>query len=100
MNPPVDNTIKDGPEHFYADCSADKVMTGEYRIGVANYAGATGKTATVQVASWSGGVLSTNSVALGEPTKTDTGYQLLTVNVARDESTGKVTVSSVSPNQH
>ena len=96
----VDNTIKDGPEHFYADCSADKVMTGEYRIGVANYAGATGKTATVQVASWSGGVLSTNSVALGEPTKTDTGYQLLTVNVARDESTGKVTVSSVSPNQH
>jgi len=45
----VDNTVSDGPEHYYASCDPDMLDTGIYKIGINNYAGAEGRTATIQV---------------------------------------------------
>lgn len=89
----VDNTEANGPEHYYASCDADKLRTGTYRIAVANYAEAQGRTATVQIASWNEGVLGTKSVTLGAETGDYPPYTLFNVIVSKDEQTGKYRVS-------
>ena len=80
----VDNTIANGPEHYYASCSADKLQTGNYKVAVANYSGADGRTASVQIASYSEGVLGTRSVTLGGATGNTPSTTLFTVNVTKD----------------
>src|SRR4051812_49224307 len=35
----VDNTVANGPEHYFASCDPLAVEVGTYRIAVANYAG-------------------------------------------------------------
>jgi hypothetical protein len=61
----VDNTTANGPEHYTATCNADLLQTGLYQIGINNYSGATGRTATVQVASAQSGVLTTKRMSVG-----------------------------------
>ncbi|MEO6603934.1 MAG: hypothetical protein ABIQ16_28885 [Polyangiaceae bacterium] len=61
----VDNTVANGPEHYYASCDPLKLLAGDYAIGINNYAGALGRTATVQVASYSNGVLLSRSLDVG-----------------------------------
>lgn len=56
----VDNTWAYGPEHYFASCnpagsSRPSLQTGNYRIGINNYADATGRTATVQISFAQGG---------------------------------------------
>ncbi|WP_344763891.1 hypothetical protein [Actimicrobium antarcticum] len=80
----VDNVVANGPEHYYASCSAQKLQTGTYKIAIANYARATGRTATMQVASYGSGVLGTKSVTLGGETGDTPMATLFTVNVTKD----------------
>lgn len=80
----VDNTSGFGPEHYYATCDAQQLQTGTYQVSVANYARATGRTATVQVASWQDGVLGTRQVLLGAPTGSTPGFELFNVIVELD----------------
>ncbi|MDE1951043.1 MAG: hypothetical protein KGI35_20695 [Burkholderiales bacterium] len=61
----VDNTVANGPEHYYASCDATKLATGTYAIGINNYARATGRTATVQVSFAQGGQPLTRSLDVG-----------------------------------
>jgi hypothetical protein len=82
----VDNTVSYGPEHYYATCDANALQTGTYKVGIANYSGATGKGASVQISSDFDGVLATEEVELGEPTGKSVGYRLFNVSVTRDSS--------------
>jgi hypothetical protein len=89
----VDNTSADGPEHFYASCDSSVLQTGLYKFSVANFSGADGRVATIQIASDKDGVLGTRSVVLGEATGSNPGSPLFNVQVSKDSSTGKYSVS-------
>lgn len=89
----VDNTVANGPEHYYASCDSSKLQAGTYQISIANYSQADGRTATVQVASWSDGVLGTKSVTLGGATGDNPTYSMFNVVVTKNDQTGKYSVS-------
>lgn len=61
----VDNTVANGPEHYFASCDSARVQEGSYRVGINNYALATGRTATLQVSSAARGELLTRSLDVG-----------------------------------
>ena len=61
----TDNTTANGPEHYYASCDASILQPGVYRVGINNYSSATGRTATVQVASVVSGELLTKTLSVG-----------------------------------
>jgi uncharacterized protein YfaP (DUF2135 family) len=88
----VDNTVANGPEHYYASCDATQLQPGTYKIAVANFARAAGRTATVQVASYNDGVLGTKSVTLGEETGNTPSQALFNVVVDKHQQTGKFSV--------
>lgn len=88
-----DNTVANGPEHYYASCNSDILQLGSYQIAVANYNRADGRTATVQIASWADGVLGTKSVTLGGATFDIPSATLFNVIVTKDSQTGKYSVS-------
>ena len=92
----VDNTIANGPEHYFASCDQTKLLLGNYRIAIANYARAEGKTATLQIASWKEGVLSTKSVTLGQATGNNPAYTIFNAKVEENNSTSgyKVTLDN------
>jgi len=79
----VDNTVANGPEHYYASCDANVLQTGDYTIAVANFNQADGRTATVQIASYLDGVLGTRSVTLGGATGNTPSATLFTVHVSK-----------------
>lgn len=88
-----DNVVANGPEHYYASCDPNKLQTGTYQVKVANYARATGRTATVQIASAKDGVLGTRSVVLGSPTGSNPVFSLFSVTVTKNAETGRYSVS-------
>lgn len=61
----TDNVTANGPEHYFATCTAASLQTGTYSIGINNYARGTGRTATIQVSSYKDGVLLTRSMGVG-----------------------------------
>ncbi len=77
----VDNTSGFGPEHYYAACDAAAVG-GTFLVGVANYSGATGRVATLQLssASFIGEPL---TLTLGDTTGSTPGYYLFRVGVTQ-----------------
>lgn len=89
----VDNTSANGPEHYYASCDSSKLQAGNYKISIANYRKAEGRTAIVQVASWNEGVLDTKSVILGGETRDNPSYSMFNVVVAKNKETDKYSVS-------
>jgi hypothetical protein len=89
----VDNTYANGPEHYYASCSVNRLQTGTYRIAVANYSGESGRTAVVQIASRESGVLGTRSVILGAATGSLPTANIFNVVVNRNQSNNAITVS-------
>ena len=89
----VDNTVADGPEHYYASCDSSTLQTGIYQIAIANYDAADGRTATVQIASWKDGVLGTKSATLGAATGDNPAFSLFNIVVTKDEATSKYSVS-------
>lgn len=64
----VDNTVANGPEHYYIGCDVNSIQEGIYTFKVANYARADGKVATVQI-DLVDGVKRSKSVALGGATR-------------------------------
>ncbi|WP_237380936.1 MULTISPECIES: YfaP family protein [Cupriavidus] len=92
----VDNIVGFGPEHYTATCDATKLALGTYAIGVNNFSGATGRTATVQIASYDEGVLLTRSVGVGMARGTsgdNSPIPVATVQV-RQEGTGRLRVTA------
>lgn len=91
----VDNTVANGPEHYFASCDDTQLQTGTYRIGVNPYSDSAGRTATLQISSRDG-VLTTRTLVLG-PDRGSSGNAsptiLVTVTVARDPETGTYTAS-------
>lgn len=81
-----DNTSANGPEHYFASCDQSQLLLGNYRIAIANYSRADGRTATLQLASWKEGVLSTKSVTLGQATGNDPVYSIFNLSIEEDES--------------
>lgn len=89
----VDNTSANGPEHYYASCDATNLQTGTYTVSVANFSGSDGRTATVQIASWSDGVLGTKFVTLGTATGSNPTYTMFNVVISKDALTGRYSIS-------
>lgn len=89
----VDNTVANGPEHYYASCDAATLQTGVYKVAVANYSGGQGRKATLQIASSLGGVLETKTVVMGSATRDTPSVNLFDVVVARDAATGAYSVT-------
>lgn len=89
----VDNVRGYGPEHYYATCDSSKLRTGTYAISLANYSGAQGRNATVQIASNTDGVLATKTVTMGASTGVTPSVPVFSVNVTSDPATGKLRAS-------
>jgi hypothetical protein len=92
----VDNTTANGPEHYYASCDATKLLVGNYKIGINNYSGATGRTATVQISFAQGGQAITKSLSVGAVRGSSgdaTPISVFTVNVQKDAN-GKFTATA------
>ncbi len=85
----VDNTQARGPEHYYVSCDPRRLQVGRYTVKLANFKGAKGRVATVQLASARGGVLGTRSVVLGEATSAVPAFLMFRVDVTRDPATGR-----------
>jgi hypothetical protein len=62
----VDNTVSNGPEHYYASCDAAKLQEGTYKIGINNYANAVGRIASLQIATATEGEIFSKSLSVGE----------------------------------
>lgn len=80
----VDNTVSYGPEHYFATCNPERIQAGNYQIGVANYRGAKGRKATLQVSSLEDGPLGTRSVVLGESTGSSPSNMVFDVLIKQD----------------
>ncbi len=90
----VDNTVAYGPEHYYATCDKTKLKEGIYQVKLANYARATGRVATVQIASNKQGVLATKTATMGAVTGRTPTFDMFSVEVKKDTS-GQYTVRVV-----
>lgn len=95
----VDNVIGFGPEHFYASCDPAKLQVGTYHLALANFSGAVGRQATVQIASAADGVLLTKTVTVGPATGSTPSIDLADVLVSRNSQTGNYSVSLSAPPQ-
>ena len=93
----VDNVTANGPEHYFASCDPNVLLPGTYRIGINNFSGATGRTATVQVAGAQRGELLTRTLGVGSErgsSGNSTPIPVFTVNVKKDPDTGVFSVSA------
>lgn len=93
----TDNTVANGPEHYYASCDPARLQTGTYRVGINNYSGGTGRTATIQLSTRRDGVILTRSMGVGAVRGSSGNASPLSafnVNVSYDAQSGyKVTAS-------
>lgn len=89
----TDNTVGYGPEHYYATCDANVLQPGQYQLGLVDFRAADNETATIQVAT-NDGVLLTKQFATGPATGGITPTQVMTVNVAKDPTTGQFSFSA------
>lgn len=92
----VDNTLANGPEHYYASCDPTKLQTGTYRIGINNYANALGRTATIQLSSYQDGLLRSVSTDVGPVRGTSGNASPITVFnvVVSKDANGNFSVAS------
>ncbi|MEX3983861.1 hypothetical protein AB4Y45_33290 [Paraburkholderia sp. EG287A] len=89
----TDNTVGYGPEHYYATCDANVLQPGAYQLGLVDYRAADNETATIQVAT-KDGVILTKQFATGPATMGTSATPVMTVNVAKDSSTGQFSFSA------
>lgn len=88
----VDNTYADGPERYFASCDPTVLQVGSYKIAINNYARATGRMATIQIATPKDGVIFNKVVGVGSVRGSagdSNPIQVVTVNVTKDTTTGK-----------
>jgi hypothetical protein len=89
----IDNTQGYGPEHYVASCDKTKLATGIYQISLANYTGADGRHATVQISSDANGVLATRTGTVGSETRGTPSLNMFNVRVSFDNKTNKYSAS-------
>ena len=89
----MDNAVANCPKHYYASGDSTKLEPGTYKIAVANFAKAAGRTATVQATFNNDGVLGTKSVTLGRETGDALSQTLSNVEVDKNQQMGKFSVS-------
>jgi len=80
----VDNVEANGPEHYFLSCAKSQIQTGTYQFKIANYEGATGRNATVQIATFNDGVRATKTIKLGDETDEIPTYHMFDVNVIKN----------------
>lgn len=92
----VDNTVANGPEHYFATCNESLLEEGIYRIGLNNYSQAEGRKATVQISTSNVSDVITREMVMG-PELGSSGdsnpKHLINVVVSKDES-GKFNIST------
>jgi len=89
----TDNTVSFGPEHYFASCDSNVLQAGTYSIGINNFSGAAGRTATVQIATSIGGVINTKSLGVGAVLGTggnQSPIPVFNVIVTKDPLTGNI----------
>lgn len=89
----IDNVEGYGPEHYYTSCEHYKMFPGMYKISLANYLGAQGRKATVQVSSVFDGVLGTKTVTMGAETADEPSINVFNVLVDSIKGQDKYSVS-------
>lgn len=93
----VDNTRAVGPEHYYATCDASRLQTGRYRVAINNYARASGRRATVQIASYNDGPLLTLDLDVGAERGSSGDSSPINVasfTIIKDPVTGRYSVTT------
>jgi len=93
----TDNTSGFGPEHYYASCDKNVFQPGTYRIGVNNYYGATGRTATVQISSTLTGFTRTKRLGVGSERGSSgdgSPISVFSLVVTKDPATGKLSYAA------
>ena len=95
----TDNVVSTGPEHYYASCSATQLETGVYKIAINNFARASGRLASIQIASALNGVIYTspNSVSVGPElgiSGNSSPIPVIDVLVSKDPTNGKYIVTT------
>jgi len=87
-----DNIVANGPEHYYSTCDSSVLQPGIYSIGLNNFHGATGRTATVQVSSTLSGFNRSKQLGVG-PERGSSGdsspLPVFNLTVTKDPNTGK-----------
>ncbi|MHB8949564.1 MAG: hypothetical protein ACYC4S_10940 [Rhodoferax sp.] len=78
-------------DQYIANCDTTQLAEGKYSFSLANYGGAQGSSASVQIASNAEGVLDTRTVTMGPATLTTPSIKVLDVTVAKDPRTGRMT---------
>ena len=78
-------------DQYIANCDTTQLAEGKYSFSLANYGGAQGSSASVQIASNAEGVLGTRTVTMGPATLTTPSIKVLDVTVAKDPRTGRMT---------
>ena len=63
---------------------ATKLQTGAYKVSLANFDRADGRSASVQIASHGTGVIGTKTVVLGAATGDLPSVDMFTVNISKD----------------
>ncbi len=84
----VDNTVANGPEHYYASCEPDVLQVGVYKIGINNFSGAEGRIATLQIATTNKGEIFTQSLGVGSVRGSDgdsSPIEVVKVEVTKDD---------------
>lgn len=85
----VDNTYRNGPEHYYASCNSEVVQEGIYTFGVNNYSNAEGRKATIQISTPTIADVQTKSITLGAEegnSGNDNPEILIRLQVRKDEN--------------
>ncbi|GAA4328126.1 hypothetical protein GCM10023144_13600 [Pigmentiphaga soli] len=68
----TDDTVADGPEHYYATCDAARLLPGIYQIGINPYASTEARRVTLQIATAADGEVFSRTTDAG-PARGDTG---------------------------
>ena len=91
----VDNRSANGPERYFASCDPNILQTGTYKIGINNYSRASGRIATLQVATKEGVIFNkTLGVGAERGSSGDQNpIQAVNVDVSKDATTGKFKIS-------
>jgi len=83
----IDNITGLGPEHYVIPCDANNLSLGTYRVKIANFTGAEGRTATISLNSYFDGNISTKTIKLGAETLfNDPAHHAFSINIAQTDN--------------
>jgi len=74
-----------GPEHYFLSCDKSQIQTGTYEFKLANFAGAKGRKATLQLATFNDGVRLTKTIELGDETEDFPAYHIFNLSITNND---------------